>query len=290
MAHEMNVTIEPAGPDQLSDPRRKALVDIFGEQFANTYQGPIMFLDDQSLGSPTSIAFFRRDFAFVSRALHREYQYRNWVGFNQELLDRYNEMITKKLTGLGTLLKNWKGRFNNLMEQNGSKMDDTLYGTRVRTSVPIMSGHARTYFLLLKEVDEVFLISAAANMLGVIDSTQRAQAERLVKKAVRAFAAALRNEVLRLYQEGNRLNRGESTPDPEKVAQQEDTSADLQAFEGTMNKDAKTDADLAVGTADPGALIDEAAAASTAAAKPKSTRAKREAPESTESTESAAAT
>lgn len=276
MAHEMTVTIEPAGPDLLSEARRKALTEVFGEQFATSYQGPIMFIDNQILGSPTAINFFRRDFAFLSKALNREYQYRSWVGFNQELLDRYNEMITKKLTGLATLLKNWKGRFNNLLEQNGSKMDDTLYGTHVRTSVPIISGHARTYFMLLKEVDEVFLIAAGANMLGVIDSTQRAQAEKLIKKSVRAFAAALRNEVLRLYQEGNRLNRGDAAPDPEKQAQQDATSAEIQAFSATMDNDAKADASLSVDGADPGALIDEAAAASTAAAgKGKTPRAKR---------------
>lgn len=265
MANEKASPAEPASTDHLSEPRRAALNEIFGEKFASSYMGPILFMDDQQLHSPAAVQFFRRDFSFISKVLNYEYQYRSWNGFNQELLDRYAEMIAKKLSSIGTLLDNWCNRFNKLMETNGVKMENSLYPNSLTMSVPITNGHARGYFMLLKELDRVNLLAGTANMLGVIDSKVRAEAEFQCKKAVRAFAAALRNEVLRLYREADRLKHGDKDAGA-KDATLDEQGKTLAEFGNAMAADGKTDRALDVSSSDPGQLIEDAAAATTAAA------------------------
>jgi len=74
--------------DLLPAKQRQAIVNVFGDKFARQFMGPIAFIDDAKLSSPTAINFFRRDFQFISKVLNYEYQYRSWNGFDQTLLDR----------------------------------------------------------------------------------------------------------------------------------------------------------------------------------------------------------
>lgn len=270
MANESTATTGQSLADQLTPNRRQALINVFGERFAKTYLGPIHFMDDETLNSPTAINFYRRDFQFISKVLNYEYQYRSWHGYNQELLDRYAEIITKKLTSMGTLLENWSNRFEKVMEQNGTKMESTVYSNGMLATIPITSGFARRYFSTLKELDHLNLLAGTANLMGVIDSAQRAQAEYMCKNAVRAFAAALRNEVVRLYREADRLmqdqrSRGSSSPD--QSAQVEAQGKELQKFGSAMEADGKNDSALNMGSSDPSQVLDDAVAASTAATK-----------------------
>ena len=254
--------------DLLPTKQRLAVVSVIGEKFAKQFMGPIAFIDDARLSSPTAINFFRRDFQFISKVLNYEYQYRSWNGFDQELLNRYGEMITKKLESISTLITNWNNRFGKLMETNGVKMESAVYSNAIETTVPIISGHARAYFLILKELDRLNQIAGSANLMGVINSTQRAEAEFMCKKAVRAFGAALRNEVVRLYREADRLIKEQhgqvDSGKAETVAAQ---GQELQAFGESMKQDGATDSSLNLGNTDPGQIIDDAAAATAAASK-----------------------
>lgn len=68
---------QPQGPSEadagvVSATRRKALIDVFGEEFANTYQGPVMYMDREALSSPASINLYNRDFKFISKSLQHE--------------------------------------------------------------------------------------------------------------------------------------------------------------------------------------------------------------------------
>ncbi|MDP2449611.1 MAG: hypothetical protein Q8Q74_08110 [Polaromonas sp.] len=270
MANDSSANNAQPVADQLSPQRRQAMVDVFGEAFANSYRGPIHFMDGELLSSPTAMTFYRRDFGYISKVLAYEYQYRSWHGYNQELLDRYAEIVTKKLTSMATLLENWSNRFEKVMQQNGTKMESTVYPNGIVATVPVISGFARRYFATLKELDRFNLLAGTANLMGVIDSTQRAQAEYMCKNAVRAFAAALRNEVVRLYREADRMmqeQRHKGSSSPEQAAQVEAQGQELQAFASSMEADGKTDSALNMGDADPSKVLDDAVAASSAATK-----------------------
>ncbi|MDH4482771.1 MAG: hypothetical protein QE279_08680 [Rhodoferax sp.] len=256
--------------DLLPAKQRQAIVAMFGDTFAQSFMGPIAFIDDAQLSSPTVTTFFRRDFPFISRVLNYEYQYRSWNGFDQELLNRYGDLITKKLENITLLLTRWTERFNKLLEANGVKMESAVYSNAVLTTVPIISGHARAYFHVLKELDRLNLAAGTANLYGVITSTQRAEAEFTCKKAVRAFAAALRNEVLKLYKEAGRLQReqqGRGQVEPAQVAVIASQGTLLEEFGESMSGDAKADRSLDLAGVDPGQVIDDASAATVAAGK-----------------------
>lgn len=270
--------------DLLTPARRQALTTIFGDKFANTFMGPIAFIDDGKLSSPTAINFFKRDFPYISKVLNYEYQYRSWNGFDQALLDRYSEMITKKLTSIALLLENRINQISNLLESNGHKMESAVYSNALEISVPIISGHARGYYLALQELDRLNLIAGTANLLGVINSTQRAEAEFMCKKAVRAFSAALRNEVVRLYREADRLMRaqhGEGAADEAQTATVAAQGKVLDDFGKAMEEDGQKDRSLNLDGADPNKVIDDAAAASKVTA-PKSATKKKVADAATE--------
>lgn len=254
--------------DLLAPPRRQAMISIFGDKVARNFMGPIAFIDDGKLCSPTAINFFRRDFSFISRVLRYEYEYRSWNGFDQSLLDRYGEMIASKLTKISTLLDNWNKRFAKLMEQNGVKMDSAVYSHAIETPVPIIASHARAYFQILKDLDQLNLIAGTANLMGVIDSTQRAEAEFMCKKAVRAFGAALRQEVIRIYREADRLIKAQHGAGETNAAQAATVEAqgnDIAEFGKAIDEDGKGDRSLDLGSGDPNQVVDDAAAASTAA-------------------------
>jgi len=143
-----------------------------------------------------------------------------------------------------------------------------VYSNAIETTVPIISGHARAYFLILKDLDRLNLVAGSANLMGVINSTQRAEAEFMCKKAVRAFGAALRNEVVRLYREADRLikeQHGQGQVDAGKAKTIEDQGAELNAFDESMTSDSATDSSLNLNGADPSQVIADAAAATAAA-------------------------
>ncbi len=250
-----------ADADVVKADRRKALVEVFGEEFANTYQGPVMYMDRETLTSPASINLYHRDFKFISKSLQHEYQYRSWKGYNQEMLDRYADIVTKKLSSIETYLRTWVRRFEKMIVDNGHELDTTFFPNPMPVTVPVISGHARSYFKLLKLLDDVYNMGAAASMQGACYSKIRAEAEMRSRKVVRAFSAVLRNEVLVLFREADRLKKqqaergeqGDGATDA-SLAQQKQTLDD-------MASDLKTDGS---DRTDPNAIIDAAAASSKA--------------------------
>lgn len=252
--------------------RQGALVQVFGDDYANNLQTPVVFLDEETLESPPSIRFYKKDYAYLSKQLYLEYQYRSWTSFNQDVLARYNEVITKKLANINILMDNTITRLEKLLSQNNVSLESTLYPNPVTLTVPVIATHARSYFLLLVALDRVNLLAGTANLLGVIDSTQRAQAEYICKKAVRAFRSIMQTEVIKIYREaqrviqeqrtGGKLNEGMSA-----IVEQQ--GKEIAAFTATANDGSDADASLDLGGMDPAKLIDDAAAASVATNKGK---------------------
>lgn len=242
----------------------KALVDTFDDAFAKTFASPYVVRENQVFECPVVIRFYKKDFAFVSKQLYLEYQYRTWRGFNQELLARYVDLLTKKIENIKILMQNTINRVQNLMAQQGHKLDDSMWPNPMRKDVPIIAAHVNQYLEALRMLEKVYLLAGTANMFGVLDSAQRAEAEAICKKAVRAFRSVLQAEAIKLFREADRVmkeQRNAGTPlDPRLVETVEQHGKDAA---GGAQQD---DEDGPAGTGDEaGSLIDDAAAASTAA-------------------------
>jgi hypothetical protein len=249
--------------------RQRFLNEIFGERFVATFNSPVLFLDDQELKSPVAIRFFKKDFSYLSKQLYLEYQYRSWKGFNLELLTRYSDLVTKKLENINILMTNTVNRLQKLMETQGHKLAGSLWPTSMQHDVPIIAGQARAYYELLRSLEQVYLLAGTANLFGVITSAQRAEAEFICKKAVRAFRSVLQTEVIKLYREADRLMKEQHSAghvDKQMAALVEMQGNDIKSFDATSEEEGHTDSGMDMGSADAGQLIDEAAAASTAAA------------------------
>jgi hypothetical protein len=250
--------------------RLKALNNIFGDRFVKSFASPVLFMENQELKSPVSIRFFKKDFEYLSKQLYLEYQYRSWKGFNQDILARYTELTTKKLEAIKTLMGNTVNRLQKLLDQQGYKLDGSLWPTSLKLpQMPVIAAHARSYFDVLCMLDRVYLLAGTANLFGVIDSAQRAEAEFICKKAVRAFRSVLQSEVVRLYREADRLLQEQNSAghaDPQMVALVQQQGQEIKDFAAAADEEAHTDNGMDLGGQDAAQMIEEAAAASPAAA------------------------
>jgi hypothetical protein len=185
--------------------RRKAMEATFGTRFLNTFVSPYLVIEDHVIECPVGVRFYKKDFMFLSKQLYLEYQYRGWRDFDVALLDRYAGIVTNKLAALDATMQQTINRLQKLLEQQGLQADLTLWPRKHVVDVPIIAAQARAYLAVLQKMDRVYTLTGTANLLGVIDSTQRAQAELQAKRAVRAFRAVLKSEATRLYREAERI-------------------------------------------------------------------------------------
>lgn len=267
--------------------RHKALEAIFGGKFLHTFLSPYMVLEDHVIECPVGIRFYKKDFQYLSKQLYLEYQYRSWRGFSSELLDKYATIITTKLAAIDTLMQNNINRLQKLLDQQGHKADLTLWPAVYTTDVPIIAAQARAYIGVLAKMDRLYCLSGTANLLGVIDSSQRADVEFTAKKAVRAFRSILQTEVTRLYREAERImaeqhNAGKVDVAMAAVVQQQ--GQDIAEFDKSSQQDNDDDPTMDLKGADPCQVIDSAAAAAAAGAtaagatkRPRTTKVKAEA-------------
>ena len=258
------ITVEPR---KLS-PHPKAVANIFGSKFVHTFASPYLVLEDHYIVCPVAVRFFKKDFPYLSRQLYLEYQYRSWRGFNAELLQRYADVTSTKLANIKILMTNNINRLRKLLETQGHKAELSLWPTVHSCDVPIIATLARTYMEVLTMLDQVYTLAGTANLMGVIDSSQRADVEFVSKKAVRAFRSILQTEVVKLYREAQRLMREQQSAgivDQNMSAIIAQQGQDIAAFDESSKEDESTDEGMRLNGADAGQLIDDAAAASTAA-------------------------
>lgn len=264
----------PAGstPDDASKRlarRQKALEAIFGGKFLHTFLSPYMVIEDHVIACPVGIRFYKKDFNYLSKQLYLEYQYRSWRGFNPELLDKYATIITTKLAAIDTLMQNNINRLQKLLDQQGHKADLTLWPLVHKTDVPIIAAQARAYIGVLQKMDRLYTLSGTANLLGVIDSAQRAEVEFTGKKAVRAFRSILQTEVTRLYREAERIMKEQHQAgrvDVAMAAVVQEHGKDIAEFDKSSQQEQDEDSTMDLGGADPSQVIADATAASAAAA------------------------
>lgn len=249
--------------------RHKALEAIFGGKFLHTFLSPYMVIEDHVIECPVGIRFYKKDFNYLSKQLYLEYQYRSWRGFNPELLDKYATIITTKLAAIDTLMQNNINRLQKLLDQQGHKADLTLWPLVHKTDVPIIASQARAYIGVLQKMDRLYTLSGTANLLGVIDSAQRADVEFTGKKAVRAFRSILQTEVTRLYREAERIMKEQHQAgrvDVAMAAVVQEQGKDIAEFDKSSQQEQDEDSTMDLGGADPSQVIADASAASAAAA------------------------
>lgn len=202
-------TTTAEGPHEGASPqlarRHQAMEAIFGNRFLNTFVSPYLVIEDHVIECPVALRFFKKDFNYLSKQLYLEYQYRSWRDFDAALLDRYAGIMSTKLAALDASLQQTIQRLQKLLEQAGQQADLTLWPTKYVADVPIIAPQARAYLTVLQKLDRVYTLTGTANLLGVIDSAQRAQAELQAKRAVRTFRSVLQTEVVRLYREAERI-------------------------------------------------------------------------------------
>lgn len=224
--------------------RQQALEAVFGARFVQSFQSPFMVIEGHAIRCPVAIRFFKKDFSYLSKQLYLEYQYRSWRGFDPLLLERYHGTTTAKLAAIDTLLQNNSNRLLKLLEQQGHAPDLGLWPVVYTVDVPIIATQARTYLGVLSRMDRLYALSGTANLLGVIDSSQRAVVEFSAKKAVRAFRAVLQSEVVRLYREAERVmaehQRG-GKADAGMAATVQRQGQEIAAFDASMREDAEDD-------------------------------------------------
>lgn len=248
---------------------QKALESIFGAKFVNTFASPYMVMEDQQMASPVTVRFYKKDFAYLSKQLYLEYQYRSWKGYSTEVLQRYAEITSTKLGNIRTMMNNNIARLRKLLDMQGHKGETlSLWPSVKQFDVPIITALPRSYVEVLKQLDQVYTLAGTAHLLGVIDSEQRNDVEFISKKAVRAFRSILQTEVIKLYREAQRLIREQQGigGDHTMHAIVEQQGKDIAAFDAVTAEDELTDSSMSLGGADPSQVIDDAAAASTAAA------------------------
>ncbi|HEX2543443.1 MAG TPA: hypothetical protein VHL79_01100 [Ramlibacter sp.] len=243
--------------------RQKALEAIFGPRFVQSFQSPYMVIEDHVIRCPVGIRFFKKDFSYLSKQLYLEYQYRGWRGFDAQLLERYATVTTGKLAGIDTLLQNNINRLLKLLEQQGHESDLGLWPVVFTADVPIIATQARAYLGVLSRMDRLYALSGTANLLGVIDSSQRAVVEMSAKRAVRAFRSVLQTEVVRLYREAERVmaeQHRSGKVDARMAAVVQQQGEEIAAFAASTQAEAQEDGDAA---ADAGAVgsteVEEAA-------------------------------
>lgn len=203
----MSETQATAGSNSTSnvviDPRKEAMVQIFGEEYADRFNDPVLFFD-ASFCAPTPLNFYRRDFKFLSRHMYAESVYRRRPDFEKDVLDRYSAMLSKKLADIETLLRNQNERIRVALRSNGVEENAVYLQTRTVT-VPVIASHAKQYISLLKLMDEAYQLAGTALLHGIFDGAQRADAELKTRKPIRAFAELVRNEQIKLYKEARRV-------------------------------------------------------------------------------------
>ncbi|TWO71485.1 hypothetical protein FN976_11260 [Caenimonas sedimenti] len=268
---EAGTKVVDAARQRAHERRQQALIKTFGAEFAKRFTMPYIVLEGEVLRSPTAIRFYRKDFSYLSEQLVLEYQYRGWRGFNTELVGKFGDLTSQKLSNIKTLMQNTINRIKNLIQGRGMQdVELTLWPSEFVADVPVIATHARTYLEILQMLDEVYTICGTANLLGVIDSTQRTNAEFTCKKAIRAFRSIVQMEVAKLYREADRVVREQHSGGGEvDEARRELVSKqgqDIAEFDKVIQADEDADPAMSLNGADPGQVIDDSAAASTAAA------------------------
>ena len=83
-----------------ADEQLSALAEVFGQHYAQDFQDAVVFRS-YCFQSPAAKQFYKRNFPLVSRTLFLESVYRRRPLYNQEVLDTFVGMVSKRLYASG---------------------------------------------------------------------------------------------------------------------------------------------------------------------------------------------
>lgn len=259
-------TVDAVQPITTREDQIKALAAVFGAEYAEEFQDPVVF-KWYVFESPAVKQFYKREFPLISRTLFVESVYRRRPTYDQLVLDSFAALSAKKLGDILQMITTQCERLVKLCKTNG-QMTDAAYLHPQTTLVPIIASHANTYIRCLVKLDELYRLSGSATLNGVIDGNQRKAVELLCRKAVRAFSAMLRNEIIKLRRESYRMRTAAGVEDQELERAEGSQEKAMQAFDQAVENENKLDNSAQVDPASAAELIGNLATTAEAASKP----------------------
>ena len=264
MSDQAPTTPADGDQDQIpQDPRIKAMVDVFGQEFYSRFNDPVLFMA-LDLHTPVAQGMLRRDFALLSRSLLLDSVYRRRIGFNVEILDKFEAALRDKLAQVRSFFTTKNEQMMKIFSTQGMKPESAYMKVQHHSHIPIIATHARSFVGMLKELDDYYQLTGCATLYGLLDASQRRTAELQARKAVRAFLAVVRQEAIKLRKESLRLRMSEGGAE----VSQEVAAAEASMDTAVANHDA--DAQAAgdqIPAEDAAAILDGIAATGKAAAR-----------------------
>jgi hypothetical protein len=253
----------PEAPITLEE-KKAAMEEVFGREYAERFNDPVVFLR-RKLMSPVPIQFYKREFPLISRTLHLESVYRRRRDFNQDVLDAFAALSAKKLEDILRMLQNNVDRLLKICSVNGATdMADYLHP--VSKVVPVIASGSRRYVSVLERLDQAYSLTGSATLNGLFDGNQRAQAEQLCRKGVRAYGAMIRSESVRLRKELQRIWVEANAPiDEDTVSAEKAHDESVAQFDETAAKEAQLDPSSVIPGEQAADMIADIAATSAAA-------------------------
>ena len=184
----------------------KALAQVFGDEYANDFNDPVIFRV-HTFESPAVKQFYKREFPLISRTLFVESVYRRRPMYNQDLLDSFAATAAKKLGDILQMLTTQCQRLEKICKTNG-QTPDAVYLHAQLTTVPIIASHANTYIKCLLKLDQLYQLSGSATLNGVIDGNQRKQIDQLAAELRHAAEGVVPLKVLRIAAQGSAAPAG----------------------------------------------------------------------------------
>lgn len=198
------------------DPKIAAMVDVFGPVFVERFNEPVLYMA-ADLYSPVAQGMYRRDFALLSRSLLLESVYRRRPGFNEAILDAFAANLQSQLAKVMNFFTVRTEQLVKLFTSQGITPEPVYIKVRHISSIPVIATHARSFIMMLRQLDDYYQLTGCATLVGILDGGQRRTAETQARKVVRAFAAVVRLEAIKLRKESMRLATMSAEPASEEV-------------------------------------------------------------------------
>ncbi len=243
----------------------KALAQVFGQEYADDFQDPVVFRHYE-FASPAVKQFYKREFPLVSRTLFVESVYRRRPTYNEEVLNAFSAMVAKKLADILHMISTQCDRLHKMCNSNG-QLTDAAYLHPQPTLVPFIASHANSYIKCLLKLDELYQLTGSATLNGVIDGNQRKAFELLCRKAVRAFSAMLRNEIIKLRKESSRMKEATGVVDTELDRAEGAQEAAIATFDQAVQDESRVDSSATVDPSAAAGVIDNLTTTAAAASK-----------------------
>jgi len=198
------------------DPRIEALIDVFGPVFVKRFNEPVLYMSAE-LSAPVTQAMYRRDYALLSRSLLLESVYRRRIGFNEAILDGFAATLQAQLAKVMQFFTVRTEQLTKLYTSQGITPEPVYIKVQHYPDIPVIATHARSYIMMLRQLDDYYQLTGCATLMGILDGGQRRTAEMQARKVVRAFNAVVRQESIKLRKESLRLANSGKEPVADEV-------------------------------------------------------------------------